>query len=138
MKASDLYNNSHLMVAGIRVLEHQKQRPPTLDEVCALLSMSLERGNFISRKLAEVDVLEVIEGSYGIRLLIRDHLKLEEIPKIEAADDSLGQAVRQFQDSRKEMESKIAAIKAEQEEKKKNLFSALDKKLKSGIDKNAS
>ena len=126
------------MVAGIRVLEHQKQRPPTLDEVCALLSMSLERGNFISRKLAEVDVLEVIEGSYGIRLLIRDHLKLEEIPKIEAADDSLGQAVRQFQDSRKEMESKIAAIKAEQEEKKKNLFSALDKKLKSGIDKNAS
>ena len=137
MKTSDLYNNSHLMVAGIRVLEHQKRRPPTLDEVCALLSISLEQGNFISRKLSEIDVLEVIEGSYGIRLFIRDHLKLEEIPKAEATD-SLGQAVRQFQDSKKGIESKIAAIKADQADKKKTLFAELEKKLKSGLDKKSS
>ena len=125
------------MVAGIRVLEHQKRRPPTLDEVCALLSISLEQGNFISRKLSEIDVLEVIEGSYGIRLFIRDHLKLEEIPKAEATD-SLGQAVRQFQDSKKGIESKIAAIKADQADKKKTLFAELEKKLKSGLDKKSS
>ena len=126
-----MYNNSHLMVAAIRVLDHQKQRPPTLEEVCSLLSISLEQGGFISRKLSEIDVLEVIEGAFGVRLLIRDHLKLEEIPKAEAAD-SLGQAVRQFQDSKKDMENKIAAIKADQAHKKKNLFAALEKKLKSG------
>ena len=137
MKVSDLYNNSHLMVAGIRVLEHQKQRPPTLDEVCTLLSISLEQGNFISRKLAEIDVLEVIEGAYGIRLFIRDHLKLEEIPKAETGD-SLGQAVRQFQDSKKDIKNKIAAIKADQADKKKTLFAELEKKLKSGLNKNPS
>jgi len=137
MKASDLYNNSHLMVAGIRVLEYQKQRPPTLDEVCALLSISLEQGNFISRKLSEIDVLEVIEGAFGIRLFIRDHLKLEEIPKAEVGD-SLGQAVRQFQDSKKDIINKIAAIKADQADKKKTLFAELEKKLKSGLDKKPS
>jgi hypothetical protein len=137
MKASDMYNNSHLMVAAIRVLEHQKKRPPTLEEVCALLSISLEQGGFISRKLSEIDVLEVIEGAFGVRLFIRDHLKLEEIPKAEATD-SLGQAVRQFQDSKKDMENKIAAIKADQADKKKNLFAALEKKLKSGRNKTPS
>ncbi len=137
MKASDLYTKSHLLVAGIRVFEHLHHRPPTMDEVCALLSISLEQGNLICRKLIEIGCLEVVDGSYGIRLFIRDHVKLEDLPK-EAAEDSLGKAVRQFQDSRKDIENKIAAIKADQDDKKKSLFAELEKKLKSGLDKKPS
>jgi hypothetical protein len=134
MKPSDIYNNSHLLVAGIRVLEHVHQRPPTMDEVCAFLSISLEQGNLICRKLTEIGCLEVVEGSFGIRLFIRDHLKLEDLPKT-LTDDTLGKAVRQFQNSRKDIENKIAAIKAGQADKKKSLFAELEKKLKSGLDK---
>ena len=134
MKALDLYHSSHLLVAGIRVLEHLHHRPPTMDDVCAFLSISLEQGNLICRKLTEVGCLEVVEGSYGIRLFIRDHLKLEDLPKT-AAGDSLGKAVRQFQDSRKDIENKVAAIKADQADKTKNLFAELEKKLKSDLDK---
>ncbi len=137
MKTSDLYNNSHLLVAGIRVFEHLHHRPPTMDEVCQLLSISLEQGNLLCRKLTDMGCLEVVEGSYGIRLFIRDHLKLEDISK-EAAGESLGKAMRQFQDSRKDLENKIAAIKADQADKKKSLFAELDKKLKSGLDKKSS
>ena len=134
MKPSDLYNSSHLFVAGIRVFEHLHHRPPTMDEVCGFLSISLEQGNLICRKLTDIGCLEVVEGSFGIRPFIRDHLKLEDLPKAHPGD-SLDKAVRQFQNSRKDIENKVAAIKADQADKKKSLFAELEKKLKSGLDK---
>ena len=134
MKGKDFYTHSHVLVASIRVLEHQKNRPPTIDEVCEQLSISLEQGNLIVRKLTEMDVLEVVEGSYGLRLFIRDHLKLEEIPK-GTESDTLGQAIRQFQNSRKDIREKVASIQATQADKKKSLFAELEKKLKKGLEK---
>jgi hypothetical protein len=102
-----------------------------------MLSVSLEQGNLIYRKLKELGILEVAEGTYGVRLFIRDHFKLEEIPK-GATEDSLGKAIRQFQNSKKDIQNKIASIQANQADKKKNLFAELDKKLKSGLDKKSS
>ena len=134
MKDLDLYTSCQLLVAATRVLEYQKGRPPNIDEVCEILSFSLEQGHLLSRKLNEMGVLEVVEGSYGIRLFIRDHLKLEEIPK-EGTEDRLGEAVRQFQSSKKDIQNKVAAIKADQADKKKDLFAELEKKLKEGLDK---
>ena len=134
MKDLDFYTSCHLLVAATRVLEYQKGRPPNIDEVCEMLSISLEQGHLLSRKLNELGILQVVEGSYGLRLFIRDHLKLEEIPK-EATGDRLGEAVRQFQNSRKDIQNKVAAIKADQAGKKKDLFAELEKKLKAGLDK---
>jgi len=134
MKDSSLYSQAHLLVAAVRVLEYQRGRPPTIDEVCQMLAVSLELGNLICRKLKEMGVLDIVEGSYGIRLFIQDHLKLEEIPKT-TPGDSLRAAVQQFQNSRKGMEKKVAAIKADQDDKKKSLFAELEKKLKVGLDK---
>ena len=134
MKDLDFYTRSHLLVAAIRVLEYQKGRPPTIDEVCELLSVSLEEGNLLYRKLHEIGILEVVEGTYGVRLFIRDHLKLEEISK-GTAENSLGKAIRQFQNSKKDIQVKVASIKAGQADKKKNLFAELEKKLKEGLDK---
>jgi hypothetical protein len=129
MKNTNFYNNAHLVVAAIRVLEYQKGRPPTVDEMCETLSVSLEQGHMLCRKLQDMCIVEVLEGSYGTRLFIRDHLKIEEIPK-ESRETGLEDAVRQFQDSRKGMAQKVASIQANRAEKKKNLFAELDKKLK--------
>jgi len=134
MKDTNFYGNAHLVVAAIRVLEHEKTRPPSIDEVCGALSVSLELGHMLCRKLQDMDIIEVLEGSYGTRLFIRDHLKLEDIPK-ESTEPGLEAAIRQFQDSRKEMAEKVASIQADQAEKKKNLFAELEKKLKENIDK---
>ncbi len=134
MISSELYNEGHLVVAGIRVLEHQSRRPPTIDEVCQMLSMSLEQGHLICRKLEDLKILEIVEGSYGVRLFIRDHVKLEEIPK-SVSDDKLGDAIRQFQNSRKAIQTRVASIQADQADKKKSLFSELEKKLKCGLEK---
>ncbi len=134
MKDTSFYSNAHLVVAAIRVLEYQKGRPPTVHEMCDTLSVSLEQGNILCRKLKGIGILEVVEGNYGIRLFVRDHLKLEEIPK-ETEDAGLEDAVKQFQNSRKAMAQKVATIKADQAEKKKNLFAELEKKLKENLEK---
>lgn len=132
--SSELYNEGHLLVAAVRVLEHQSHRPPTVDEVCQMLSMSLEQGHLLCRKLEELKIVEIVEGSYGVRLFIRDHIRLEEIPK-SASDDKLGDAIRQFQNSRKTIQTRVASIQADQADKKKSLFSELEKKLKSNLEK---
>ena len=75
-----------------------------------------------------------MEGSYGVWFFIRFNLNLEEIPK-GATGDRLGEAVRQFQNSRKDIQNKVAAIKADQAGKKKDLFAELEKKLKAGLEK---
>ena len=80
-------------------------------------------------------VIEIVTGAFGTRLFVRDHLKLEEIPKDEKTS-SLEEAVQRFQNSRKEISSKIESIKAAQAEKQKNLFAELERRLKKKPEKN--
>jgi len=134
MSQPDPYTEAHLVVAAIRLLEHQHNRPPSIEEACECLSFSLERGNRICRKLADLDVLSIIEGAYGTRLTIENHLGLEDIPRGEPGD-RLGDELKKFQENRKQINEKVASIQAEQADKKKTLFAELDKKLKDGVDK---
>ncbi len=134
MNKTDLYTHAHAFIAGIRVCEFRKAGQPTVDDVCDLLSISLEQGHHICNKLKELEVIECVEGAFGIRLVIRVHLKLEEIPRGETGS-SMEQELQKFQDSKKEFSKKIESIQAAQAEKKKSLFAEVEKKLKEQIDK---
>lgn len=134
---SDLYTHAHAFVAGIRVCEFRKAGQPTVDDVCNLLSMSTEQGHHICNKLAELQVIECVEGAFGIRVFIRDHLKLEEIPRGETGS-SMEEELKKFQDSKKQFSKKIESIQAAQAEKKKSLFAEVEKKLKEQMDKSKS
>jgi hypothetical protein len=134
MKELDYYSNAHLAVAAIRVLEYQNGRPPSLEEMCEMLSMSLEQGHLLCNRLNDMGVVKTVDGSYGLRLFVLDHLKLEDIPQGSSGDD-LGAAVKQFQESRKQITEKIESIKADQAEKRKNLFAELESKLKKDLGK---
>ena len=134
MKAETLYKNAHLFIAAVRVLEHRKSAPPSIEDVCEMLSISVEQGSYICRKLKEYQAIEMVESAYGPRLFIKDHLKLEEIPA-EEQEDRLGKALKEFQTSRQQHSSKIAAIQESQKEKKKNLFADLEKQLKKNLNK---
>ena len=134
MQTTILYKNAHLFVAAVRVLEHCKAAPPAIEDVCEMLSISVEQGSYICRKLKEYQAIEMIESAYGPRLFIKDHRKLEEIPA-EEQEDRLGEALKEFQTSRQQHSQKIAAIKKNQQEKKKNLFADLEKQLKKNLQK---
>ena len=91
---------AHLFVSAIRVWEYQNNTPPTLADISQILTMSLERSNYICRKLKEMGIVDSVEGSFGNRLFIRDHLKIEEIPRQED-ESKLEEELKKFQESQK-------------------------------------
>jgi Rps23 Pro-64 3,4-dihydroxylase Tpa1-like proline 4-hydroxylase len=137
MKGKGFYSDAHLVVAAIRILEHQKFASPSIDEVCRTISFSLEQGNFVCRKLNEMNIIDVVEGAFGTKLFIKDHLLLEEIPQ-GAIEDNLEKELKQFQNAKKDYIKKIELFKSEQEKKKKNLFAELEKKFKKDLDEKKS
>ena len=134
MEQSDFYSNAHLVVAAIRIHTHQNSTPPSMDQVCRIISFSLEQGNFICKKLKELGIVDVVEGGFGTRLFIKNHLKIEEIPKGKK-EDNLEESLKAFQNSRKDFTRKIESFQAEQAKKQKDLFAELEKKLKKGSNK---
>jgi hypothetical protein len=131
---NDFYSQAHLMVAAIRVFEHKNSRPPTIGELCQAIDFSIEKGNFICRKLEELDIIEAVEGSYGTRLFVRDHLNIEDIPRGES-DNHFEEELKKFQDNRKAISQKVETFQAEQKKKKKDLFAEMEKKLKTELEK---
>jgi len=137
MKGKDFYSDAHLVVSAIRILEHQNSAPPSIDEVCRIISFSLEQGNFVCRKLNEMNIINVVEGAFGPKLFIKNHLLLEEIPQ-GATEDNLEKELKKFQEAKKDYTQKIKLFQTEQEKKKKDLFSELEKKLKKDLDEKKS
>ena len=133
-KKIDFYHEAHLFVAAIRIFEHLNLRPPNLDELCRIINFSIERGNFISHKLEDLGIIEAIAGSYGARLYVSDHLKIEDIPRGEPGA-KMADELKKFQDSQKAFSQKIETLQAEQKQKKKDRFADMEKKLKEELEK---
>lgn len=88
----------------------------------------------ISRKLSELEIIDVVEGSYGARLFVKNHLRLEQIQGTEE-EDGLLQELRKFQADQKEKSKKLESLHQEHKAKQKNRFSDLEKKLQEEIKK---
>lgn len=129
MKEIDLYTKAHLVVAAIRILEHQANVSSSIEKVCQMISFSLEHGNLICKKLDEMGIIELVEGAYGTMLFVKNHLKIEEIPR-GAEESKLEEEIKKFQNDKKGLSKKIESFQAKQAEKQKNLFAELEKKLK--------
>ena len=133
-KSQNLYSSAHLFVSAVRVLEHQNNTPATLEDISRILKISIERSHYLGRKLKEMGIIDEIQVSYGTRLFIKDHLKIENIPR-EDDGGKLEAELRKFKESQKELSHKIETIQAKQAEKKKNLFAEMEKKLKKELNK---
>ncbi len=132
MNHANLYSSAHLIVAAIRILEHRNSSPPSVENICDTLSVSLEQGNLLFRKLEELKIIEVVEGPYGTRLFVRNHLMIEEIPK-DSKESGIEEEIKQFQNTKNDYTKKIESFQAKQAEKQKNLFAELEKKLKKDL-----
>lgn len=132
-----LYESAHLFIAAVRVLTHKDQAPPDLDQVCDIIGYSKERAGFICRRLEEIGALETVKGAYGLRLFVREHLKLEDLPK-EDAPGRLQEELSKFQAAQKNAASRIATLQADQKMKKKSRFEEMEKKLRAEIEKKKS
>ncbi|MFO8084099.1 MAG: hypothetical protein R6U27_07260 [Desulfobacterales bacterium] len=130
----DLYKKAHLVVAAIRLLEHQNTNSPSIEKVCRMLSFSIEEANLIIRRLKDMQIINVTEGAFGTRLFIQNHLAIENI-RHDEQEDKMAHELEKFQKSQKERLKKIESIKAEQAAKKKNLFAEIEQKLRKDLEK---
>jgi hypothetical protein len=137
MQHPDLYSNAHLVIAAIRIFTHKNSKHPSMNEICKTLSFSLEQGNLICKKLKDLGIIDVVEGAFENHLFIKNHLKIEEIPR-DKKEDRLEDALKKFKDSKKDFSKKIESFQAKQAEKQKALFAELEEKLKKDSDKTKS
>jgi len=129
----DQYTEAHLFVAAIRILEHRHNSPPSLDDVCNLLNISVELGNATRRSLAAKGIVQSLEDPFGVKLAIGNHLAIEKLPQKSASEDSLAKELAEFQAKKKNSDEKVAAIQAELAKKKKDMFADLEARLKKEI-----
>lgn len=135
MEKDRFYIKAHLVVAAIRIWEHREANPPTIENICDMLCLSVEEGNRLCRKLKDHQVIDIIEKAGEARVFVLDHLKLETLGNVEERG-RLDEELEKYKKSRAEQSLKIEAIKLEQAEKKKKLHEALEKKLRESIKPN--
>lgn len=79
-------------------------------------------------------IIDMVEGAFGNQLFIKDHLKIEEISR-DKKEDKFEEALKKFQDSKKDFSKQIESFQDKQAQKQKALFAELEEKLKKGSDK---
>jgi hypothetical protein len=133
-KSDDFYSAAHLCVAAIRVCEHRNSIPPSVEDISEALAFSIEKSSLILRKLKNMEIIDVVAGSYEDRFFIRNHLKLEDIPR-DQEESKFEEELKKFKDSQKALSQKVESFQAQQAQKKKDLFSEMEKKLKAEMEK---
>ena len=84
-----------------------------------------------------MEIIDVVEGAFENHIFIKNHLKIEEISR-DKKEDKFEEALKKFQDSRKDFSKKIESFQDKQAQKQKALFAELEEKLKKGSDKTKS
>jgi hypothetical protein len=137
MKNKSIYEEGHLLAAAIRVLEHLNNAPPTLDQIAQLLKLPNEQIGLIGRRLKDAQIIAQVEGAFDERWTLRDHLKIEELPRV-TSTSQLDNALEKFKSERQKLAEKVESIKEEQARKKRDLFAGIEKKLKQDLTKDNS
>ncbi len=134
MQPTDLYTTAHLFVAAVRVLDHRDGAPPSLEAVCRLLDYSDEKGSYLLNRLKDPGIVAVVKSGFNDRLVVANHLAIEDLPRT-TEESRLEQELKRFKQGKDVMQEKVASIKAQQNQKKQDLFAEIEKKLKQKMEK---
>lgn len=113
MLPGDMYSQAHLFVAAVRVFEHLHLQPPSLRGLSELLQVSEEELSRISRRLEDQGIIGVIMSGGDPRFTVRDHTKIDDIPRSVEAP---------------RMEEEITRFKTKQESRLKDIEESLSRK----------
>jgi len=131
----DPYSEAHLFAAAVRILQYQKQSPPSIEDICELLNLSTEAGLATCRRLEKKSIVTISEDPFSIKLGIADHLAIENLPKQEEAEDTLSKDLANFMAKKKDMDEKVEAIQTDLQKKRENLQNDFEARLRKEMDK---
>lgn len=136
MKKMSLYDEAHVLVAAIRVLEFRKSATPSLKEISEFLGMNIDRVTRISNDLRHLGIINMVDGPFeSVNLIVDDHTLIETISR-DVKEIKMEDEIRKFQEKSKNVyEDKVKAFKEEAKKKEKALFDSLQKKLKEEVKK---
>jgi hypothetical protein len=125
------YEDSHLLVAAVRLLTHREGRPPSVDEAADLVGFSREVCYHLVRRLAANGIVRLVETPFEARLIIEDHTRLEEIPRGEAGP-AIASEFETFRARHEEKQRQLDKLFGEgvAEKKKKDRVTGLEEKFK--------
>lgn len=121
---------AHLMIAAIRVLQHQAQRPPSVEEIATLLGFSKEYVGHLLRALDAEGIVHTIQSPFDQRFEVKNHQKIELLPT-EDRGPGFKDEVEAFHKEFEEKQKKLQDLfdRDEQGERQREKFQKLDEEL---------
>jgi DNA-binding transcriptional regulator GbsR (MarR family) len=123
-------SEAHLMVAAIRVLQHQSQRPPSVEEIAALLQLSKEFVGHLLRALDGEGIVHTIQSPFDQRFEVKNHQKVELLPEEDKGPgfkDEVDAFHKEFEEKQKKLQDLFDS--GEQDERQRKRFEKLDNEL---------
>jgi len=118
MEFTPNYDQGHLVVAAARVLAHNLEKPPTMEEIGGLLKISHEVVGAVARALESRGIVKIHKTPFDTRLEVTDHTLLEELPRDDSGADMKGE-VEAFLERSKEKQEKMEKLFGEEEYQKR-------------------
>lgn len=118
MEFTPNYDQSHLVVAAVRILAHKDEKPPTMEEIGELLGISHEVIGAVARALDSRGIVKIHMTPFDTRVEVADHAALEELPR-EDTGAAMKEEVSAFLERTKEKQEKIEKLFGEKEYKKR-------------------
>lgn len=120
------------MVAALRLFLFKNRRPPSVRELSEMIDLSPEMGHYFCNRLSRLGVLEIVEAAFEERVYLKDHLKLEELPREEKASTMEAEVQKHLEEMQRHQEE-IQRMQLSHQDRKKDLFSDLERQLKEGL-----
>ncbi len=126
---NSLYYQGHVIAAAIRLFIHTKGIQPSISALSEMTSYSKESLYFVCSRLEKEGILEVVKGAFEEKIYLKDHSRLEDLQK-ETNRVDLREDIERLHDESIRRRKEIEGMRESEAEKKKDLFSELEKKLK--------
>lgn len=122
-------NEAHLLLAGIRVLNHLNGRSPTPEEIADLLQMSPSAVRLQLTFLEDQGSAALVKSAFETHAEVRDHSLVEELP--EDGGPEISEDLRAFDRRKSEEAEKMARLfdSGEHEKKQKEKISKMGDEL---------
>jgi DNA-binding transcriptional regulator GbsR (MarR family) len=118
MEFTPNYDQSHLVVAAVRILAHKDEKSPTMEEIGELLGISHEVIGAVARALDSRGIVKINMTPFDTRVEVADHAALEELPR-EDTGAAMKEEVDAFLERTKDKQEKIEKLFGEEEYQKR-------------------
>lgn len=135
MMSSMTRQEAHLLLAGIRVLTHTGERPPTPEQLAELLQLPASAVRLQLTQLADLGAVALVTSAYETHAEVRDHLRVEVLP--EESGPAIADDLEDFDRRKREESERMAHLfdSGEHEQRQQDRLRRMDDDLKTFRDR---